>query len=247
MCYRVIMNTPLLPKNRIKSCIIGECYYNEIKELTDLGINCITIPQNKTLDKEISCHADILTFNCGNGTILAEGGIAGELQSKLTGCNIIPVGEITSPYPKDVGLNAFFDGRRLFCNTKYIKEELHNFCIDNNIEIIHTNQGYTKCSICAVSENAVITEDDGLPSLLNIYQCDVLKISKGFVSLSDEHYGFIGGATAKISDKELYVSGDISAHPDFYKIKAFTDKYNISLIYNKNRLLTDFGGIINII
>ncbi len=241
------MNTPLLPQKRIKHCIIGECYYNEIKELTDLGINCITVPQNEKLDKEISGHADILTFNCGNGTILAESSVAGELHSKLTGYNVISVGEITSPYPNDVGLNAFFDNRRLFCNAKYIKEELRSFCIENNIEIIHTNQGYTKCSICAISDNAVITEDDGLPSLLNIYQYDVLKITKGFVGLSDEHYGFIGGATAKISDNELYVSGDISAHPDFHKIKTFCQKYNISLIYNKNRTLTDFGGIINII
>ncbi len=241
------MNTPLLPKSKIKSCIIGERYYNEIKELSDLGINCVTIPQNTALSDEISCHADILSFNCGNGTILAESAVAGELQGKITGYNIVSVGEITSPYPNDIGLNAFFDGKRLICNSKFTKKELLDFCVENNIEIIHTNQGYTKCSVCAVSENAVITEDDGLPSLLNIYQCDVLKISKGFVSLSDEHYGFIGGATAKISDTELYVSGDISSHPDYCQIKAFLDKYNISLIYNKNRPLTDFGGIINII
>lgn len=241
------MNTPLLPKTKITSCIIGECYYNEIKELIDLGINCVTIPPNKTLDNEISCHADILTFNCGNGTILAEKGIAGELQSKTPTYNIVSVDEITSPYPKDIGLNVFFDGNRLFGNSAHIKKELTDFCQKNNIEIINSKQGYTKCSICAVSENAVITEDDGLAYLLKNYQYDVLKISKGFVKLSDKHYGFIGGATARISQNELYISGDISAHPDYAQIKAFTDKYNISLIFNKNRPLTDFGGIINII
>ncbi len=243
----MIMNTPLLPKNKITSCIIGECYYNEIKELADLGINCITTPPNKALDNEISCHADILAFNCGNGTILAQKDVAGDLQNKINGYNVISVGEITSPYPGDVGLNVFFDGKRLFGNSQYIKKELSDFCTENNIDIIHTNQGYAKCSICAVSENAVITEDEGLAYLLKNYQYDVLKITKGYVALSDKHYGFIGGASAKVSDKELYISGDIGAHPDYAQIKAFTDKYNISLIYNKNRPLTDFGGIINII
>lgn len=241
------MDSPLIPKNKISSCIIGERYYNEIKELRSLGIKCITIPENKALSDEISSHADILCFSCGNGNMLAEKSVAGELELKLPDYNIIPVGEISSPYPDDVGLNAFFSGRHLLCNSKYIKKELSDFCRDNNIEIIHTNQGYTKCSVCAVADNAIITEDDAIPSLLNFYQYDVLKISKGFVQLSDSHYGFIGGAAAMISDTELYISGDISAHPDYERIKAFTDKYNVSLIYNKNRPLTDFGGIIGII
>ncbi len=241
------MNTPFLPKNRIKACIIGEGNYNEIKELTELGVKCITIPKVKSLDDEISCHADLLVFNCGNGNMLAQINIAGELQSKLTDFNVIPVNGIQSPYPDDIGFNVFFDGRIIFCNSKHINEDLKSFCIENDIEVIHTNQGYTKCSICAVSDNAVITEDDGLASLLKKYQYNVLKIKKGFIGLSDKHYGFIGGATAKISDSELYISGDITKHPDYSLIKDFCQKYDISLIYNQNRPLNDFGGIVSII
>ncbi len=242
----MIMKTPILPETRIKACIIGEGNYNEINELTDLGIKCITFSKSSVLDNEISGHADIIIFNCGNGNILAQSSVAGELQSKLTNYNVIPVNGIQSPYPKDIGLNALFDGRRLFCNSKYVNEELKSFCIENNIEIIHTNQGYTKCSVCAVSNNAIITEDDGLASLLKNYQFDVLKLKKGFVGLSDRHYGFIGGAAAKISDTELYLSGDISSHLDYVEFKEFCNKYGISLIYNKNRPLNDFGGIISV-
>ena len=242
------MNTPFLPKNRIKACIIGEGNYNEIKELTELGVKCISIPKVKSLDDEISCHADLLAFNCGNGNLLAESSIAGELQSKLSHyVKIISVEGIESPYPNDIGLNVFFDGRNLFCNLKYVNQELKIFCVENDIEIIHTNQGYTKCSICAVSDSAIITEDDGLASLLKKYQYDVLKIKKGFIGLSDKHYGFIGGASVKISDNELYVSGDIAKHPDYSLIKDFCHKYDVSLIYNQNRPLNDFGGIVTII
>ena len=64
--------------------------------------------------------------------------------------------------------------------------------------------------------------------------------------MSDKHDGFIGGASAKISKNELYFSGNIENHPDFDQIKAFLDNYNVSMIYNKSRNLTDFGGIIQL-
>lgn len=241
------MKNPILPENKIRTCIIGGRYYNEINELTELGIKCITIPENKSLSAEISNHADVNCFNFGNGTLLAESGIAGELSKALNNYEIIPMEGIKSPYPYDAGLNAALVGKYLLCNKKYVKPQLLDLCENNGIEIIHTNQGYTKCSVCPINESAVITEDDGIAYLLKNYQFDVLKLTKGFIHLSDVHYGFIGGACGKISDKELYASGDISAHPEYELIKAFADKHGISLIYNKNRPLTDFGGFINII
>ena len=247
MCHRMSMSTPVLPVKPIKECIIGEAFRDEIRELTDAGIKCHTFKSNLRLSDEVSAHADINCINLGNGTFLADTDVAGELSTKINGADIISVGSIASPYPNDIGLNVFYDGENIFCNTRHINPELKAFAEGNNIKLVHTNQGYTKCSICAVSGKAAITEDEGLASLLKIYQYDILLIQKGFVALSDKHYGFIGGASALISPDKLYVSGDISAHPDYELIKAFTDKYNVSLIYNKNRPLTDFGGIINII
>ncbi len=246
MCHRMTMNTPVLPQKPIKSCIIGDAYKAEIRELEDLCIECHTFKSNKRLSDEVAAHGDINCINLGNGKILADSDVAGELSTKIQGYNVLHAGYITSPYPNDICLNVFFDGERIFCNTKYINPHLKAFAKDNSIKLIHTNQGYTKCSICAVSDKAVITEDDGLAYLLKNYQYDVLLIKKGFVALSDKHYGFIGGATALISPTKLYVSGDIGAHPDYQLIKDFTAKYNVSLFYNKSRPLTDFGGIISI-
>lgn len=238
------MNTcPVLNAERIKSCLIGEKYMAEIADLKALEVDCITIPRGNNLDEEIAFHADINAFNCGNKILIINESVAGELGT-ITGYDVVTCSGVKSPYPWDIKLNCAFLGNKLIGNTKYLAEEIKVFCTENNIEIIHSNQGYTKCSLAIVNENAVITEDSGLASLLKNYQIDVLKIEKGYIYLSDTHYGFIGGASGKISANEMYFSGDLSKHPDFTRITAFLEKYNIQPIYNKNRKLNDFGGFI---
>ena len=236
-------NSPVLPSKRVKKCLIGGKYYEEITDLIALGVECIPIPGDENLADEIRFHADINAFNCGNNKLIINDNIAGEI-APIHGFNIIKCKGIKSPYPDDVKLNCAFLGDKLIGNTKYLAPEIHSFCNENNIEIIHTNQGYSRCSLAPVNSNAVITEDDGLASLLNFYQIDVLKIEKGFIHLSDTHYGFIGGACGKISSSEMYFSGDLSKHPSYNDILAFLKNYNIKPNFNTNRPLNDFGGFI---
>lgn len=243
---KTFIKAPNLPQNRVKDCIIGSAYTNEIKELTDLGIICIELPTSPFLDNEISTHSDIQAFNKGNGNLIISKEAGEKLNKKLSNFNLTIQDNINSPYPDDVKLNAAFIGEKIICNKDFVSQQIIDFANENGIEIIHTKQGYSRCSLCIVNENAVITEDPGLASLLNICQFNVLKINAGYIYLSDRHNGFIGGASAKISKNELYFSGNIENHPDFDKIKAFLDNYNVSMIYNKSRILTDFGGIIQL-
>ena len=230
--------------NNKKRCIIGAKYIDEIKELESIGINCITINGSKKLDNEINSHTDILCFKLSNDIVLADSVTAGELRKKINDYTIIDIENIKSPYPYDVKLNTAFLCNRIICNSKYISNEILQYCINNNIEIINTKQGYTKCNLCIVNDNAVITEDEGLACLLKNYQIDVLKILPGYVALSEKHYGFISGASGKLDNNKIYFSGNILEHPDYDKIHKFLDKYNINPIYNNNRKLCDFGGFI---
>ncbi len=240
------IKTPNLPQKRVKDCIVGSAYTDEIKELTEWGINCIKLSRLSTLDDEISSHADIQIFNKGNGKLVISNEAGEKLKEGLKDFNLTFQKNIKSPYPNDIMLNAAFIGNKIICNTSFVSKEIISFANENNIEIIHTKQGYSRCSLCIVNENALITEDTGLTSLLKKCQFDVLEITPGKIHLSEAHSGFIGGASAKISKKEIYFSGDISKHPDFNKIKGFLDNYNISMVYNKSRKLTDFGGIIQL-
>ena len=242
-----LINTPCLPKGTIKHCLIGSKYIDEINELKELNIDCFTLNPEPLLEEEINSHADILAFNFGNGQVLLNKGSIGEEELKFLG--IEPVfynGVISSPYPKDIPLNVAYTGNHIICNSTYTSKEIIDFANSNNIGIIKTNQGYSKCNLCIVNDNAVITEDKGLACLLKNYQYNVLLISSGDIFLSDTHYGFLGGASCKISYDKMYFSGDLSSHRDYECIVNFLDLYNVKPIYNKSHKLTDFGGIVQL-
>lgn len=242
-----IIQTPILPKDSVKHCLIGEKYIDEINELTALGVQCLSLRKNNLLDEEINCHADILAFNFGNGKTLINNGAIGEEELNKIGITAVFSNNIiSSPYPNDILLNVAFTGRHIICNSIYTSKDIIDYTKLNNIEIIHTKQGYSKCNLCVVSENAVITEDKGLACLLKKYQFNVLLISSGDIYLSDKHYGFIGGASCKISADKMYFSGDLSQHQDYKEIIKFLELYNVKPVYNKSRKLTDFGGIIQL-
>lgn len=241
-----MMLYPNLPEKRVTHCLIGEKHKEEIAELSELGITPITLKGNPFLQEEIRFHADILAFNPGDGTIFVSDNAIGEPELEKYGYQAIKIHDIKSPYPLDVALNAALIKDKLFCKKKAVNTQILDFCNKKSIEVVNTNQGYAKCNICIVSDKAAITEDASLFSLLNNYQIDVLKLEPGFIGLSDEHYGFIGGASAKLSDTELYFSGDLSSHPQYGLITDFLNKHNITAIFNKNRPLRDFGGIIQL-
>ena len=231
--------------DRIKRCLLGAKYTDEITELKALGIEVIPLPESPYLDEEINGHADILSFRLDDALLFLDSSIAGETAPLLKPYNIIKVESIASPYPNDAKLNVAVLGNKIICNRAYVCDTvIQKAC--NKYELINTRQGYTKCNLCVINNNAVITEDAGLSSLLKNYQIDVLKLDAGYVHLSDKHYGFIGGASARISDGEIYFSGDISSHPQYNEIISFLNKYNFKAIFNVNRPLIDFGGIVSI-
>lgn len=227
---------------RIKKCLIGAIYKDEISELNELGIETIPVSGTNDLDEEIRYHADILAFNPYNGDFIIAEGTQKGIEADLTGFNVILEKSIASPYPRDIRLNAVLLGSKIICNSEYVSDNIKGSL--KSAEILHTNQGYTKCNICIVTDNAVITEDSNIASLLNNSQIEVLKISPGYVKLSSKHHGFVGGASAKISDNEIYFSGDLSKHPDYKRIIMFLDKYNFKPVFNSNRPLNDFGGLV---
>ncbi len=241
-----IIEKPNLPENNVKHCLIGEKYFQEKKELQSLGIECLTLKANDNICEEINSHADILSFNLGNGKIVINDGSIGETTLKKFDYSVVFENKIKSPYPNDILLNAAYIDNKIICKESSLSEIILNYAKENGIELINTKQGYSRCNICIVSENAVITEDEGIAFLLKNYQFDVLKISQGSVYLSEQHSGFLGGASGKISKDKIYFSGDISKHKDYNLISEFLKIHNITPIYNKNRYLRDFGGLIQL-
>ena len=130
----------------------------------------------------------------------------------------------------------------MICNTKTVFKQI----LSTDKEIIDTNQGYTKCSIAVVSDNAIITDD------VDIYKkckkkIDVCFVEKNSVRLNGYNYGFIGGCCGKISKDKLAFFGDVNYHKNSKEIKEFCYKYDVECISLSNLPLYDYGSLIPII
>ena len=129
----------------------------------------------------------------------------------------------------------------VICNKAYTDKTILD---SHNKEIINVKQGYSKCNICIVDNNAIITSDNGIAKTVAKKGIDVLKISPGYIELRKLDYGFIGGATGIIDNNMLAVNGDINSHPDSEQIKVFAIKYNVDIVPLKNSNIVDIGTII---
>ena len=237
-----------LPQHKVKHCILGENATEAIQFLKDYGIDPLFVKASSELDEEIASHADIQAMYCGSKTAVISPNQTDLIRAIFElGCRVeVAENKPFSPYPNDVLLNQTILNDVLIGNTDFASEKITEFASNNKLEILQTKQGYSKCSICIVSENAIITEDNGIANLLKNSQIDVLKIEPGNIYLSDKHYGFIGGASGKISKNEIFFNGNIEEHPSYAEIIAFLNNYNVKPVYSKSYKLTDIGSILPI-
>lgn len=142
-------------------------------------------------------------------------------------------------YPADTAYNVARVGNHIFLNTKYSEPVITEYYKTNGYKIHHINQGYSKCSICIISEAAVITEDSGIyNALCKISDINSLLINSGSVSLSGYQYGFIGGASGLIENTAVF-TGKVSA-----QIRNFLANCKIKYYEASDSELKDFGSII---
>ena len=164
----------------------------------------------------------------------------GYYKSALPEAEIIN-GEIglNPEYPYDVTYNITLLGGFVFMNTATKQAGIFN-----NGKIINVRQGYTKCSICIVSENALITADTGIYKAARENNIDALLITAGHIELPGMNYGFIGGAAGLISPDTLAVNGDIATHPDSDKISRFCANHGVKTTPLKRGAIRDIGSIL---
>ena len=110
--------------------------------------------------------------------------------------------------------------------------------------LIDVGQGYTKCSIVVVAEDAIITYDEGIIRACSKYpELEVLQVSPGFVRLDGYDTGFIGGCSGRVGNEVLF-NGNLFAHPDFQRIVTFIEKRGLTCRWFPDYKLTDIGSIL---
>ena len=223
------------------------------ESLIKLGFKLIFINKNVNLDPPVSAHPDISVFIYKN-IIIAEKNCVGIFREhmfkkrqcdwRLTeGCNF----NSETEYPYDCSLNFAVCGKHLIGNVKNANPMILEIANKNNLELVNVNQGYAKCNICIVSENALITEDKGIADKCRECGIDVLLLNKNSVKLDGYNYGFIGGATGTVFETEsnkILFCGNVEKHPEYDNIKVFCKKHGAVPISLSDEELYDYGSII---
>ena len=83
-----------------------------------------------------------------------------------------------------------------------------------------------------------------LKEALKNNEIDCLLIPKGEIVLDGYNYGFIGGASVKLNNKEILFFGDFADNNTKQMIINFLLKYNMNALFIENKKLTDIGSAI---
>jgi len=240
---------PNLPESDVRALLVGADYLDVLKfGFKKENIFALPVPACHLLPEPVMSHADLMLTYMGNGLIVS---FVKKITIKCPEAiekwfeHVEWIEAENKPervYPKDVGMNVL-----ILPNAVYAKKAATDPCILRAIskkQLINVKQGYTKCSVCVVTQNAAITADVGMARILQKQGCDVLLIEPGFIQLPGYDYGFIGGATVKISQNKLAFTGHLNAHPDRDRIIRFLEQHDVYPVFLSDRPVFDIGSMI---
>lgn len=245
--YRFI-EQPHLPKTKLRHVIIGEKYRKTFENSDFCGkYDVIWMPDDPYIDERLSGHCDLSVLHLGkNRLVLAE-----YLRNTAFSEKLISLGAelsymenaATKNYPDDSALNVCILNKYVIANSKTANKTLVNY-LTNNRELIVVKQGYTKCSVCVLSDSAIITADRMIADKAKQNGIDCLRINEGFVELTGYEYGFIGGASFKTSNDKIVFTGSLDDHPDRVSIESFASDHGVKIEYLTNTQIFDIGSAI---
>ena len=212
------------------------------KILGDLGLHIIYSVENKKLSGGISTHPDMQLLPLENNTVLVAGQCYDYYLSKLSpfGVKVIKFDcDIFSLYPFDALLNAAPLFNKYLFVSKYSYEKLKGYF--GGFTPVFVKQGYTKCSICSVAENALITSDMGIYTAANKLGVDVLYVNPLQIKLSGFSHGLFGGCTGLVDNNTMFINGSLEGCD---KVLGFLKKYGVRPVYSTEYELCDIGSVI---
>ena len=193
----------------MKYCIIDTSDRQIYNKLSEFGFKCINVISSDCVSPPICRHTDVLYKKLDNNTIVISA-CQKENLSILEGLGykVIINEHLKSGYKTESYLNYIINKKYCIFNPNTAELPPEKYL--NGIKKISVNQGYTGCSTITVTEDAYITDDAGIYRTLSNNRIDCLLIPKGDILLPGYNYGFIGGASVKISDREILFFGDFT-------------------------------------
>lgn len=240
------VSIPYLPTAKITHILAGEGMKPYERVLSDMQIAVLYSESIPALTMPVKTHIDLAVFPFGGEEFVLDNS-QHRLFQKLCSFGARPQ-YATQParcgYPQESRLNCVRIGNKLLANPKTIDVAITELCEKNSVALCAVKQGYTKCSVAVVSDNAFITDDMGIARAAKMDKLDVLLVEKGSVHLKGYPYGFIGGCCALASKDVMLFAGNVQNHANADAICAFLRNYQIYPESLANGDLTDIGSII---
>ena len=195
----------------------------------------------KTTYEAISAHPDIFICPVGDQLIIAPN-LSRKVKTKLQeyGVNYTqgenPVGE---KYPETARYNVVVTDKYLISNTNFTDRYILEAA--GNREIIHVNQGYTRCNLIPLQNNRFITSDKGIEKTLLQHDLEILFVEPDRIVLPGFNHGFIGGTCGVWQDR-LFFIGSLNYFPEGGKIREFVQNMEVVELYDGP--LFDGGSLI---
>lgn len=238
------VKNPNLPVGKVTVAAVSENAIAVVIALQRLGIQVLKIHSSEHFAVPVASHADMRCCLTGAGI-----GFCTDVQMqnefKGIGAHLIRTNvQDFSTYPEDCSLNAARVGQIVFANPKCICMELKIDIKQKHLKLIPVHQGYAKCSIAVISEQAIMTADSGIAHVAKSAGLNVLLLQPGHIVLDGYSYGFIGGACGKLAADVMAFAGSLTTHPQAAEILAFLEKQNVQALSLCKGPLQDVGGIL---
>ncbi|MBR3610718.1 MAG: hypothetical protein IKL57_04545 [Oscillospiraceae bacterium] len=237
---------PNFPKGHAIVAAVSSEADDVICALESAKIAVVPVEPCQNLPEGIASHADLQLLHLGGKSVLtASCSKKSTDMLEMLGFDILSTEKtLDFSYPEDCLINAQIIGKNIIVNPDAADENLMRFAEENNYNIIAVKQGYAKCSILAVCNDAVITADPGITKILQQKEIEVLKIKEGGIYLKGYDTGFIGGCGGMVEEKILGIAGDLKSIKDYENIKDFLRNRNIYAENLGGKTLRDIGGIL---
>ena len=217
-----------------------------LNSLKQNGVRYYLSCKHPKLPEPVSTHPDMQIHFIDNKTAVVAPEVF-DYYNELIGDDVEVIKgntELSGTYPLDCAYNVTRLGKFIIGNLSYMDTKIKQMYQDRGFEFIHINQGYSKCTVCVVDDNSVITEDEGVCRAITPHNISVFKINSGTVELDGFDYGFIGGASGFISEKVLAFCGNPSTESYFESMEEYIKSKSVDIIYLSSTKLKDYGSIL---
>jgi hypothetical protein len=215
----------------------------EAKEELRRFARFVPFAANSIVYNAISGHPDIFFCFTDNYVVVAPNTPSGYKQILKDAKVDLFEGKNTvgNRYPSSARYNAVVTRNFIIHNLEITDETVLKTFPDRRQ--IHVNQGYTRCSLFALDDNAFITSDKGIFKTLEKYEVEILYADSSDVVLPGLSNGFIGGCFTRKGDR-VFVTGSLNFIKNGETIRNFISRRGYEIVQLYDGPLFDGGGLL---